>query len=1220
MFGMAVCLAAGAAAVVPSLPELATYAATADYDIYQDSTTKDLVFQYIEKSQPKFGYELLGFTLHRSIDGQESRSEYVTLRFSDEEEKFEEGGNTIIRRRIRYNAITDALRAHPDWYAEWTSGKPGKMWANGIITTYTYDATGTKAEHGFLDSDGTYHMKLYDFGSGKTSDDGETAGTMEDLLHDFSWSGLGMSDIFALFHKQFFYNVTSPMPAQGDIAKKVETTGSERPQMYTWHTSEDYNVGEAIPSGKPLTNGYLASRLFGTYSYEKITPQPRTYTVDFVVTGREEQIILARDPQTGNYIDIPYYKEWTKTVSETVTRRASYFAIRNIDIYELTKAIVHNRAYDVAEYPVTAPSLADTSEVLINGVADQAFLSVYPTDPDKHIIWPAAPTEAILLEENEEMTELSEAEIREKYDLKAMAEKAIGEVESWNDRLVINGQVFMDDSHVKGANTDLLAIPPTDFDPDAFGFVSDSKEVGIPISKENGKYSTTLNAEYVRILPNDHNLQQAEVSNLKSIIADDMIVMITDPDDRPAANMAKNEPIVVHTPIVAPVSFKTSFIKGKLDLKNNSPTQRILAAGETPWNEELEADGIRNYDLVLDHTYTLTFDPYEWLSESVRSDMENAESENDSVKTSTKDGVTGHKVKGLEAEDDFDEYIKKREVRFPFSAAVKNAANGDMKYYEPDASGYTPYIEIESNEVEFYLPPWAVESYRKFAANPDDHYEVEFKVTAVNEDSEHGINQGAAGEIENENVNSHVATFKVPVSITGQVYDFTIVGTNDSDMYTGYDTESVTNKDVAFADIKEEKKAGTKNKDGEDSLRTVKDDLLKESSDEDVLPLRQGSSHKYEQMGAPWRGTTFAFRVNTMGSFGSNANDQLVIRPSFRFVDGDGAEISDVKVYYTAGGAAGEKKFIEFGSARDERTNTVQLSSPQFNGSYRQADVDFTAQQRGVNSRSILGKKTASYSLSAITLGRDQMLYSGNTADMSLNNKKDPNSPDYKSIFLRNDFPADTEADADAAAARAERALHLAGQTWYGQYTIPEKLYICSKEIAINGVVVKLDAETDEDGYDAAADINNDGKITLEDLALTGQLSESSGIWNVYDPDVDNNGVPDENETLSGSDAAEAKRQKIRRDRKIRDGYLIVNFDITAVYNGAPVLSYEKGSLDMWKQQGALDKTNVIRQTTAENSDITGQTEITLQSGDVAIYDLRYGLSDKKQARLFMVN
>jgi hypothetical protein len=191
-------------------------------------------------------------------------------------------------------------------------------------------------------------------------------------------------------------------------------------------------------------------------------------------------------------------------------------------------------------------------------------------------------------------------------------------------------------------------------------------------------------------------------------------------------------------------------------------------------------------------------------------------------------------------------------------------------------------------------------------------------------------------------------------------------------------------------------------------------------------------------------------------------------------------------------------------------------------------------------------------------------------------------------------------------------------QTWYGEFTIPENLYICYKDIVINGVVCELGAKEGENGYQAAADIDHDGVCTLNDLALTGELSQSSGIWNVYDPDVNDNGIPDTEEALSGREADAARIQRIRSERKIRGGYLVVNFDITAKKSGKTVLSYGKSSLNMWTQQGAPTSTLLIQQTVKADSEVTQTSKIDLEDGDIAIVDLRYGLSDKKEAGVMM--
>jgi hypothetical protein len=483
---------------------------------------------------------------------------------------------------------------------------------------------------------------------------------------------------------------------------------------------------------------------------------------------------------------------------------------------------------------------------------------------------------------------------------------------------------------------------------------------------------------------------------------------------------------------------------------------------------------------------------------------------------------------------------------------------------------------------------------------------VQYHVVARNSDG-----TGGSGYLENKELEQSEASFTVPVSVSGVLYDFTVLGTNDSDMYLGYDKDSLMDDGAAFAEYNEEKKAGIYNRQGEEVLKNISDGLIKAETDErDILPLRQGSSHVYSQMGAPWRGTTLAFCLRTIGSIGSSSKDAIEITPTYRYYNDDGSENADVRIYYSRTDKNGEQKFIEVGSRRDTLYGTAALSDSLFAGAVDDADVTYTAQQKGITSKkTLLNKTKTSYSMSRITLSPDLMLYTGSNGDLAMNSDKDENSVDFVDYtkFTKNDGVRITEG-----------TIHKSLQTWYGLYTIPEKLYICYKDIVINGVVCELGAREGEDGYRKEADINKDGVCTLEDLALTGELSESSGIWNVYDPDVNDNGIPDTQETLTGREAEAARLQKIRSQRKIRSGYLVVNFDITAVRNRTAVLSYGKASLNMWEQQGAPTSALVIQQTLKAESTVTKTSEIELEEGDAAIIDLRYGLSDKKQTGVMM--
>ena len=91
----------------------------------------------------------------------------------------------------------------------------------------------------------------------------------------------------------------------------------------------------------------------------------------------------------------------------------------------------------------------------------------------------------------------------------------------------------------------------------------------------------------------------------------------------------------------------------------------------------------------------------------------------------------------------------------------------------------------------------------------------------------------------------------------------------------------------------------------------------------------------------------------------------------------------------------------------------------------------------------------------------------------------------------------------------------------------------------------------------------------------------------------------------------------------------MLNFDIKTKNNGTDHLTYSGGENSMWATEGRIKTITLYTQNgqkqdaTAENP--TGNTknipfEITTKPGDICLIDLRYGLTDKYSAHIFMSN
>ena len=1169
-------------------------------DLFENPVTREICFRTVKSnSDEEIGYKVLGFTMHRADTfGDEEKDTYITLTLNDTEDAVTEGGNTVIIRKLNTEGINDKLlKADPTgtWLNDWNSAKPGSVWFNAILTTYTRkkDASGhwVEEDEGSLNEDGSYTGKVYDFGTGKESTDHETAGTLKDILQKYSWTGIESGTIPGLFHILYSYNVKLPdgdSEEEGDVVKDLTESGIDQPELYTWHTSDEYDIGEGIPSGSTMTNGFLASRWYGTYAYEKTRTRTRNYYLTYIVKG-QQYITEKVQGKDGGYEDRSYWRPWTTYVPVTVTRSASYYAIRKIGLYKLSNVSVYNGAYDVIQYPVEDDgSTLDTgTDVKINGETPSAYKEIYSSDPDKHITWPTdVMGDTITVSGDHAPMTVEEAE--QSYQIQNRAEDKVGNVISRNDSFILNGTVYMDGREVSGQHTEDMMPAPAELSSDvnSISFVYDTKEVGIPVSRANGKYTTTIDAQYRRVFPEDNILTTAEKKGTSAIIKNSRLSLI-DSSKRPTEDMDLNEPVVVHTPVVSPVTFHDSKTTVTLN-SDNTKTQTAVPAKDA-WNRKLYDAGITGYDLLLDNTYELQFDPYQWISTDTRAPESMKE---ESV---TQDGKTGYDISHDQSngyrKSTYDKYIAKREARFPFDVAILDEGTGEKIYYaadkKDDATGqnYTDWIETSSDRMKFYIPVWAKESSSVFGkGNQDHYYEAEFRVYARNS----GGHENEEEELSNSELDTYVATFQVPVNISGSVYDFRILGINDRDMYYGYDKSNKNTVAALFRD-KNEKAAGSKDRFGTASFRNILDGTIRKNiGNKDILPLHNGSSEKYSEMGALWRGTTFSFSLKTMGGY-TDDSSEIRITPSFRYYDKNGTE-QDVEIFYTGKNGTEKNKFIPYGSAWDTYYGKVSLSDPLLKGSLDKDALIFTEKQNGVTENAFLNRKNDCYSLSDIRLTGSERLFTGSLYDLSVNSGKDFSNPDFfghpgttsenGTIKFFNGYQEESDSDdgqRNTLYVSTEllnentsygKAFRKSVQTWYGTYTIPEDLYVTTKDR-----------------------LRNEGYNSVQDYAKSGKLSRNSDIW-------------------------------------IHDGYLMLNFHITVYKNGIKQLEYdnsENSGLDMWKQQGMLEKVNLLDQVRTDTGSglekgLYKNHEISVKSGDIALIDLRYGQRDKNESGLYLTN
>lgn len=1149
-------------------------------DLYFDADG-NLCFESTEtKRTSAIGYETVGYTFHKAnTDGSiDETSQWASLTFSGQK------AQTVNGNQVTTIYYMDSARVQESfnyvdptgqWYSDFVNGN-GTIYASAIMRTFVV-SNGQKRVSGeakFGDGHVSYTGNVYDFR------------TVEALATAYNWAGNGADQIrYEHFRKKLTIKTpkvteqiddnaaaSDSQAATGDYAS-WNMSGRTIPYVLTYHTDATYDVGEGIPGGNSLTNGIIADNWYGAYAYS-----PKEVSDDFELSYNVKYTYCHTELKWTNtgkgddgweYLPQTIKEERTRTVTVDTSRSSRYYAIRYLQLYQLTNAIISNDSYGKASYGI---NYSLDWDALINGQVPTGA-DEYTPDDLAHIDYDDVGDPGLYAGEFWD-TEPSDQDLINAAGVQDDADNKRIYVYVKNDKLTVDGNEYMSDDTVSDCTTEVVAAPEPDeikcataaqvvsrdkISDGDFSLVEQETTQTVPRSKDNGKYDTTLTANYTNVFSNSTESTTRQGT--------DAILKDTRGYERGTDVFEENEPVVVHTPVISPVSI----YEGKNTGSGNRNDTTTKATGNTQLvnTPPDEVDGMTLYKMRLDKTYTIKFDPYTWLSEEVRSGNMSESQQTDIF------GHTGFDIAGYGYSNDpskYDDYVQLKQVRFPFDVAWIDQSSGEEHYvFVNNETGYTDWVDIQSNDnytISFYIPSWAKESTTKFGADvSSQYYKIQFRVEACNT----GSNKDATEDTMNSKLKSYVATYDVAVNLSGWLYGFQIIGTSDKDMFAGYEEGASESTDYPFCLTKEEKKSGTKNRVGGSTVRyTVDGTTTNNWNVKNTTPLSTGSSTVYSQMGSVWKGTTFSYSFKSIANLGDN-NDTISIKPQLRYYDSDLNLHSDIAIYYTDSSG----KFIEYGADRDtSNVKTVSLSSDQFKGSWYQGskfladagisqnalgydlpdDLTYTADNLGITVEKFLNQKNKSYCLSSIVLNKNMRILSGHEEELERNLSTTRNQNDFSHLnakFSKNGSVVST-ADSDT--------FKTSMQTWYGQYTVPNKLFVCDK------------ADIEKVG-----DVDGDGDVDLDDYALKYPLSEESDLW-------------------------------------FKDGYLVINFDITSKNGGVDHLKYEGGTDDMWKDENSRTEVEVPKDGTNKGGTIK------LRSGDIALVDLRYSVSDKYSAHIFMIN
>ena len=240
----------------------------------------------------------------------------------------------------------------------------------------------------------------------------------------------------------------------------------------------------------------------------------------------------------------------------------------------------------------------------------------------------------------------------------------------------------------------------------------------------------------------------------------------------------------------------------------------------------------------------------------------------------------------------------------------------------------------------------------------------------------------------------------------------------------------------------------------------------------------EGSHPSHKNYGALKTGYGFKFELNTVGNYFGN-DDSIRIKPSFWYVNKDGTGRTEVDIYYNERFDGKENIMVRIGSDKDSR-NIKTVENTNIFRNIPEADIERTEK---------LTKTT--FSKREVELGT--------FFEVKLNK-------DMRVFIGENENPGFTSTTQQQKE-RAAKAL----QRWYGEYYLPDKVYVVPSTMTENDIVNHSETQ---DGIDG-----------------------SESFW-------------------------------------LKDGYVIVNFEIQTIQNGDfsnPILDYYNGLSNRWEKEGYDD-------------------------------------------------
>jgi len=766
----------------------------------------------------------------------------------------------------------------------------------------------------------------------------------------------------------------------------------------------------------------------------------------------------------------------------------------------------------------------------------------------------------------------------------------------------------------------------------------------------------------------------------------------------------REDKVNVHTPIISPALILNDN-RVPTTYTGGTPTEaaknQLVAANDTSQSYNINFPGYTDPSTSGTYPEELRLDGWYFIHWQEITDLNWQGEENPADGThrntdTPDDGALGtHKAGGYAEETSLeDEFVKNKYMKFPFEVFYNGKfyqknhwikimspkeydKDGNSHHYGQDhpSQGWnrTADPSVDSNtgmtrsdnhwkETPFYIPSWAREGLYKDISksaslgnhSPSDYDKdgcLQLRVDAVNIEGRQKAEDTANASYNNivvyngQNMAAYTCIYNIPVELSGWVYDFTITGISDRELFGGTnlkeigDTQIRVNNDYSFTANKQDKKTGLRNRLGGDVLRFAKDGEISRISgvpkwlQQNTIALHSaykdtsgnthvGKSNSFPSQGTLSKGTTFSFCFKTMSNlwdFGDG--DHVEIIPSFKWVyydktSGEWKTVNqdNLKIYYSTD----DKQFIAYGSEADRNLKYgISLSNEQFRQSfYDEKDtvaddkrygnwVNWTIGQSptpSMPSSQWLNRKNGYYTLSHIKLEEPLRLFSGEFDQMKFNiynHGFNTGEPDYWTYPRLTNYSGqwsigqcepeidddNNYSDSTYDGANLEKLTRNSIQTWYGSYFVPGSLFVVDTNV---NPKFKEDWSAGKTGSSLGLGGEYASKKFYDYIQYYMLKKLKEGGFNEDDPVF------------------------------VKTGYLVINFDITVYKNNVPYMKYNGYNGGEWNTENYLKVINPKYPNPVDEPNI--EPVPPTEFGDVAVVDMKKNIGQKYRAGIFNIN